>query len=113
MQAVHHGGARGLGQLDTRCVPGGLAETLSKRVAGNLQLGDLRRGILCRFTSFISADLLVLVSRDGGEDSLGEGEGGGQGVAGGEGGDVHHGLVPVHRVQTHLRMRRQAVVSNT
>ena len=58
-------------------------------------------------------DLLVLVSGDGGEDSLGEGEGGGQGVAGGEGGDVHHGLVPVHRVQTHLRMRIQAVVSNT
>ena len=62
---------------------------------------------------FISFDLLVLVSGDGGEDSLGEGEGGGQGVAGGEGGDVHHGLVPVHRVQTHLRMRIQAAVSNT
>ena len=61
----------------------------------------------------MSADLLVLVSGDGGEDSLGEGEGGGQGGAGGEGGDVHHGLVPVHRVQTHLRMRIQAAVSNT
>ena len=45
VHAVQDGGARGQWQLDTRCVPGGLAETLRKRVAGDLQLGNLDRGM--------------------------------------------------------------------
>ena len=48
-----------------------------------------------------NSDLLVLIGGDGGEHGLGELHTDG-GDLGGDRGDVDHGLVAVHGVQTHL-----------
>ena len=48
-----------------------------------------------------NSDLLVLIGGDGGEHCLGELHTDG-GDLGGDRGDVDHGLVAVHGVQTHL-----------
>ena len=92
------------------CVARGLSEAFGEGISGNFQLCDLE--CICYFISMINTsrqcnpDLLVLVGGDCGEHGLGElhTDGGGRG---GDRGDVDHGLVPVHGVQTHLEWHKQ------